>query len=199
MPLVHVKTGFSVGYQDFFGYMQTTPVLLKQHKIDDAKKAADQAIKALGIRSSSCHVELMKTEDGWKIIEVGARIGGFRHELYELAYGMDHMLNDLLIRLPKKPIRNKKVRGHATAMKFYPKRKGRLIAVDGINKVRRLESFRSIEVHKKPGDMCNFARNGDDPVFTITLCNPSRSKLLADIRRLETTVKIKIKSPQKTK
>jgi hypothetical protein len=83
-------------------------------------------------------------------------------------------------------------------MQFYPEHKGRLINIDGINKVRKLESFSRIILMKKPGDMCDFARNGDSPVFTIILCNPSRSKLLADIRRLETTVKIRIKRPTGT-
>jgi len=196
-PLVHVKTGMSIGLDDFFGYMRITPVNLRPHKIEAAKKVADKAIEALNLRSTTCHIELMKTEDGWKIIELGPRIGGFRHEMYELSYGINHSLNDILIRIPKKPILTKKVRGFTSVMQFYPDRKGRLSTIEGINKVRKLESFSRIDVLKRPGDMCDFARNGDDPVFTIVLFNKNRSKLLADIRRLETTVRIKIRRPQR--
>lgn len=196
-PLVHVQTGMSIGMKDFYGYMRITPVNLKMHKIEAARKVADKAIEALNLRSTTCHVELMKTEDGWKVIELGPRIGGFRHEMYELSYGMDHALNDILIRVPKKPILTKKVRGFTSVMQFYPDRKGRLITIEGINKARKLESFSRIDIIKKAGDLCDFARNGDDPVFTIVLFNKNRSKLLADIRRLETTVRIKIKRPQR--
>lgn len=191
-PLVHVKTGRSVGYEDFFGYMRITPVNLKPHKIEDAKKAAEKAIEALNIRSTTCHIELMKTEDGWKVIELAPRIGGFRHEIYNLSYGIDHSLNDILIRIPRKPIITKKVKGYTSVMQFYARKKGKLKSIDGINKVRKLESFKRIEVTKKIGDMCDFARNGALPVFTIVLFNQNRSRLLADIRRLEQSVKINV-------
>jgi biotin carboxylase len=197
-PLVHVKTGMSIGMDDFFGYQRITPVGLKPHKVEAAKKVADKAIEALNLRSTTCHVELMKTEDGWRVIELGPRIGGFRQEMYELSYGIDHSLNDILIRVPKKPALSKKVRGYTAVMQFYPERKGRLSTIEGINRVRKLESFSRIDVIKKAGDLCDFARNGDDPVFTIVLFNQNRSKLLADIRRLETTVRIKIRQPKRT-
>ena len=196
-PLVHVKTGRSVGFDDFFGYMRLTPVLLRPHKIEAAKKASEKAVEALNLRSTTCHIELMKTEDGWKIIEVGPRIGGFRDEMYRLSYGIDHSLNDILIRIPKKPILSKKVRGFTAVMQFYGPTKGRLKGIIGINKVRKLESFTRIELKKQIGDMCDFARNGDDPVFDIVLFNKNRSKLLADIRRLEQNVKIQISSSKR--
>jgi hypothetical protein len=139
----------------------------------------------------------MKTEDGWKVIELGPRIGGFRHEMYTLSYGIDHALNDILIRIPKKPVIAKKTRGFTVVMQFYSHQKGRLESLQGINRVRKLESFERIEVKKKLGDMCDFARNGDDPVFDIVLFNKNRSRLLADIRRLEQSIVIKVKTPAK--
>lgn len=190
-PLVNVKTGHSAGYEDFFGYMRITPVQLKPHKIEHAKHAAQKAVEALGLRSTTCHIELMKTEDGWKIIELGPRIGGFRHEMYELSYGMDHSLNDVLIRIPKMPVLPKRAKGFTAVMQFYPKKKGKLQSLEGVNKVRKLASFERIAIKKKIGDMCNFARNGDDPVLDLVLYNKNRSNLLADIRRVETAIKIK--------
>lgn len=191
-PLVHVRTGRSVGFEDFFGYMRITPVKLRPHKVEAAQKTVEKAIEALGMRSTTCHTELMKTEDGWKIIEMGPRIGGFRHEMYELSYGIDHTTNDILIRMPRKPKLSKKVKGYTVVMQFYAKKKGRLSKIEGMNRVRRLASFQRIEIKKKPGEMCDFARNGDDPVFDIVMFNKDRSSLLADVRRLEQTVKIHI-------
>ena len=191
-PLVHVRTGRSIGFDDFFGYMRITPTLLKPHKIEAAKKVAEKTIEALNIRSTTCHIELMKTEDGWKVIELGPRIGGFRHEMYELSFGIDHTMNDILIRIPKKPILSKKVKGYTVALKFYARRKGRLVNIVGINKIRKLESYTSIKMYKQKGDMCDFARNGDDPVFDLVLFNKNRSKILADIRRVEKGIDIQV-------
>jgi biotin carboxylase len=194
-PLVHVRTGRAVGFEDFFGYMRLTPVKLRSQNIEPAKRVAEKAIEALNIRSTTCHIELMRTEDGWKIIELGPRIGGFRHEMYELSYGINHSLNDILIRVPKKPIISKKIKGYTAVLQFYSKEKGRLVKIEGVNKIRKLESFKRVNFKKNVGDICDFARNGDDPVFDIVLFNKDRSRLLADIRRLEQTVKIMIKKP----
>ncbi len=194
-PLVHVRTGRAVGFEDFFGYMRLTPVKLKAHNAEPAKRIAEKAIDALNLRSTTCHIELMKTEEGWRVIELGPRIGGFRQEMYELSYGIDHSLNDILIRIPKKPVISKKAKGFTAVLQFYSKEKGRLQKIEGVNKVRKLESFKRVNFKKNVGDMCDFARNGDDPVFDIVLFNKNRSKLLADVRRLEQFTKILVKKP----
>lgn len=196
-PLVHVRTGRAVGFDDFFGYAQLTPVKLKRHRADKARQTAEKAIEALNLRGMTCHIELIRTEEGWRVIEVGSRPGGFRNEMYSLSYGFTHLLNDILIRIPKKPIVTSKPKGYTSVLKFYPPKKGRLEKLEGIKKIRTLESFSRINMKKKIGDMCDFARNGDDPIFTITMFNKERSKLFADVRRLEKTVKIGIKQPKK--
>lgn len=189
-PMVHVKTGRSIGFDDFFGYQQITPTNLHAPSIQAAEKVAQEAVHALGLRSTSVHIELMKTESGWKIIELGPRIGGFRPDLYALSYGINVTLNDVRIRVPEKPIIPRKIKAHSVAMKFFAKKEGHLTKLTGIKKAQGLESFRSITVHKKIGDMCQFAKNGGNSVFNIILSNPDRSRLLADIRRLEQMIKI---------
>lgn len=189
-PLVHIKTGRSIGFDDFFGYQQLTPTKLKKTSIETAEDAAKQAVHALGLRSTTVHVELMKTEDGWKIIELGPRVGGFRQMLYSLAYGINHTMNDILIRVPQKPIIPKKVLGFSIAMKFFAKHEGRLTKLSGIKKTKTLASFKKLYLHKKVGDICRYAKHGGSSVFDIILFNKDRSKLLADVRRLEQMVKI---------
>ncbi len=189
-PMVQVKTGRSIGFDDFFGYEQMTPTILKKESIIAAEKVAIEAVHALALRSTSAHIELMKTENGWKVIEVGPRIGGFRQELYELSYKINHAMNDINIRIPEKIIIPKKVLGTSVAMKFFAKKEGRLTKLGGLKKAQELESFYKINIFKKIGDMCRFAKSGGSSVFNIILFNKNRSKLLADIRRLEQMIKI---------
>lgn len=192
-PLVSVKTGMEIGFDDFFGYRQMTPTLLKKPSIVKAEKIATKAIKAIGLRSTSVHIELMKTEDGFKVIELGPRLGGFRHEMYQMSYGFNHSLNDLLVRIPKKVFIPKKIKGYSVAMKFFAKKEGKLTKLLGIKKVESLKSFKEIKINKKKGDMCRYAKNGGKSVFNLIMFNKSRSSLLADIRRVEKEVKIETK------
>lgn len=191
-PLVKVITGKKIGHDDFYGYLQITPPLLKKITVEKAEVVTKKAIHALGLRNTVIHTELMKIDDDWKVIEVGARMGGFRHVLHGLTTDIDHSLNDILIRIPQKVVVSKKSNSYACAMKWFAKQEGKITEMKGTKKIEQLESFHSIEINKKIGDRSVFARNGGRSVFNLFLHNKDRSKLLADIRRVEQLVKIKI-------
>jgi biotin carboxylase len=191
-PLVRQKTGKDIGHDDFYNYLQMTPTGLKSETVANAEAVAEKAIHALGLRSTTAHVELMKMDDEWKIIELGARVGGFRHVLHELSCDINHTLNDILVRVPRRPIIPKKCKGFACAMKWFAVKEGVISELKGVKKIEDLESFHEIIVNKKVGDRATFARNGGRSVFNLLMYNADRSKLLADIRRVEKLVEIKV-------
>lgn len=191
-PIVSIKTGKSIGFDDFFGYLQMTPTLLNDESISEAENVAEQAIRALGLRSTTAHVELLKTEQGWKVIELGPRVGGFRHMLYDFAFDFNHTANDILVRLPKKQTVRKKEKGYAAAMKFFAKEEGKLVKIIGIKKIQELKSLKKLYINKIVGDSCKYAKHGGSSVFNIILFHKDRSELLADIRRLEQTIDIQV-------
>lgn len=191
-PLVRVTTGKEIGHDDFFGYKQVTPTILKKETIDNAHKVTETAIRALGLRSTSAHTELMKIDNEWKVVEVGPRLGGFRDILHALSCDIEHTMNDIFIRIPRKPVLPKKCKGFAVAMKWFSPTEGKIAEMKGIKKMENLESFHSITINKKVGDRAVFARNGGRSIFNVFLYNADRSKLLADVRRLEKMVKIKV-------
>ncbi len=191
-PLVKVVTGKKIGHDDFYGYLQITPPVFKRETVVKAETVAEKAIHALGLRSTITHIELMKIDDEWKVIEVAARMGGFRHVLHQLTCGIDHALNDILVRVPQKRVIPKKCTGYACAMKWFAPKEGKITEMKGIKKIEQLESFHSIVVNKKVGDKAVFARKGGRSIFNLILKNADRSKLLADIRRVEQLVEIKV-------
>lgn len=193
LPLVRVKTGKDIGHQDFYGYQQMTPTILKGETVKRAEAVTETAIHALGLRSTTVHTELMKIDSVWKVVEVGPRMGGARDELYQLSCNIDHPLNDILIRIPVKPKIPKKCNGSAVYMKWFLPKEGVITEMKGIKKIEQLESFYKIEVNKKIGDKAIFARNGGRSIFNLYMHNADRAKLLADIRRVEQMVKIKVK------
>lgn len=190
VPIVHIKTGRMIGFDDFFGYQQMTPTKLSKESVAGAREVARQAVKALSLRSTSVHIELMKTEDGWKIIELAARVGGYRQQMYEYSYGINHTANDILIRIPEQVHIKRKIKGYTAYMKFFAKKEGHLSKLTGIKRSQELKSFKEIIVNKKIGDLCTYAKSGGTSVFNILLFHAQRAELLADIRRLEQMVKI---------
>lgn len=192
-PMVKVVTGRDIGHDDFYNYMHFTPTDLKKASVEKAEEVAANGIHALGLRNTTAHVEMLRVDDDWKLIEIGPRVGGFRHTLHELSCDIDHSLNDILVRLPKKPVIPKKCKGYAAALKWFPKKEGKITKLKGIKKIQELSSFHAITVAKKVGDRCYYAKNGGKAVFTVLLYNKERSKLLADIRRMEQSIDIQIK------
>jgi biotin carboxylase len=193
LPLVRVKTGKDIGHLDFYGYLQMTPTILKRDTIKRAEAVTETAIHALGLRSTTAHTELMKIDGEFKVIEVGPRVGGARDVLYKMSCGIEHYLNDVLIRMPRKPIIPKKCNGNAVYMKWFLPKEGTIVEMKGIKKIEQLESFHKIEVNKKIGDRATFARSGGRSIFNLYLYNSDRAALLADIRRVEQMVKIKLR------
>lgn len=191
-PLVKQVTAKKIGQDDFYNYLQITPTGLKATTVARAERAAEDAIHSIGLRSSIAHTELMKLDDEWKVVEIGARMGGFRHVLHQLSCDIDHSLNDVLIRIPKRPVIPKKCKGYACTIKWFAAKEGEITEMKGIKKIEQLESFHSITQNKKIGDRSVFARNGGRSVFNLFMYNSERSKLLADIRRVEQLVEIKV-------
>lgn len=200
-PMVYVKTGKSIGFDDFFGYQQLTPTKLLPSSIKIAQTVASDSIRALGLTSSSAHIELIRTEDkGWKVIELGPRIGGFRDSLYNLSFGIDHTRNDIEIRMDRSLVIPKRVKGYSVAMKVYAREEGTIQAIQGIKKIKKLDSFKGFEMGlKKIGDKAVFAKHGGRSVFNVILFNKNRSNLFADMRRIENMVHIKVEPKKKVR
>ncbi len=196
-PFVHVKTGAHIGFEDFFNYYRITPTTLSKENIEKGHYVTEEAIYALNLRNTTVHVELMKTDNGWKVIELGPRVGGFRHLMYELSYGINHILNDILVHMGKKPKISKKVKGHTCVLKFYGKTEGVLKKIEGVRKINKLASFKEVKTHLLIGGDCRFAKNGGKGVVDVVLFNPDRSHLLADVRRVEKILKITIATNKK--
>lgn len=189
-PFIHVKTGKTVGFDDFFAYQQITPSKLGKSSIEEAQKISIKAIRSLKLRNVTAHIELLQTENGWKVIEIGPRVGGYRPLMYKLSYGIDITTNDVFVRIPKKVFIPKREKGHTVVLKYYAKKEGTIKSVTGIKKVQKLKSYYNSKINKKAGEKAVFAKHGGKEIFRVILFNENRSDLLADIRRSEQLVKI---------
>ncbi len=191
-PMVYVKTGKAIGFDDFFNYMRITPTQLKESTVEKAEDVAKKAIHALNLRSTTAHIELMRTEDGWKVIELGPRIGGFRTDMYALSHGIQHRMNDILIHLGEKPVIPKKQLAYVAVLKLYGKKEGILQNIKGIRAIKKLASIKEVRMNLKPGDKCLYSKHGGKAVCDIILAHKKRPELLADIRRVEQMVDIQV-------
>lgn len=73
-----------------YGHFWPSP--LDNFTQEQVSQLAEQAIKALGIKSGITHIEIKLTETGPRIIEVNGRLGGGIYELSKLSYDKSLLL-----------------------------------------------------------------------------------------------------------
>lgn len=193
LPLVKVLTADSVGLPGFYGYRCILPTGLSQEEVQNAFAAAGAAVKALNLRATTAHVELFHTPLGWKIIELGARIGGYRESLYREVYNIEHHYNDLANRAGMKPKIPNQVIRHARAENIFADEEGIVEAIEGLNEARKLESLIFVEKHVEKGDRALFADKGGDLLVDALLSNEDVTRLEADVAELRRLIKVRVR------
>ncbi len=191
-PFIEIKTGKERGHDDVYLYQQTIPSSAKISDQENMKHVIEMSIHSLGLRSSTAHVEFFKTQTGYKIVEVGARIGGFRKELLELSYGINHYLNDMLIRIGRVPIIKNKIKNHVSLIKFFPDKGGVLKKVKGHKKISEESFIVHPEQFYKAGQKVGFSKYGYKPVSQYMVLGETRAKLLGNLRKVEKTINIEL-------
>lgn len=191
-PIVEVITGKKVGYDDFFGYVRKTPVA---ETVDEqaAAKAAVEACEALGLRSITAHVELMCLPDkSWKIIELGPRIGGYRHDIYDYGFGINHIANDIVNRIGLPVAISTKPLGYTATYNIYARTEGIIQNLSGYDEVSQLPSVVRISQLLHVGDQALFAKHNGDVVFEVFLCNADKEQFESDCEKVESLLTIDI-------
>ena len=189
-PVVDLITARDVGIDDFHHYARILPSNLNANDIKKAYIIAKKGIEALGLKSSVAHIELIKTKKGWKIVEIGSRMGGYRNKMLKLSYDIEYFKNYFLIRLNKKPTFKNKLITYSTVLEFFPKEEGCLKSVKGIYKIKKLNSFSEMEINSNIGNFVGFAKNGYLNVLYVLLGNKNRKTFYKDLKTVESLIKI---------
>lgn len=197
-PPVKVVTGNKVGFDDFFPYLTLTPTGLPSAEIAAANDAVERGCKALGLRATTAHTELMRTPNGWRIIEIGPRIGGYRPELYSLTIGLNHIANDIVNRIGITPDIPENVLHYAAVLQTYAQEEGRLKTIHGLHKIEQLPSFVSQKQRFREGDILHFAQNNGHPAYEVMLCHENEAQLLTDLKTVEDVLHIELQAEKAT-
>lgn len=193
-PIVRVVTGKDIGIDDFFNYYRALPVEISEKEEKKARLVAIKSLKSTGPTAITVHIELMGIINGkWKIVELQTRPGGYRNEMLKLSFGIKHYENDFLNRMGKKPIIPQKVISYTAVFEIFPEKEGKLIAIRGIEKMKKLKSFLRYEQAKKIGDMCGYSRDGYTYVLQVVLNRKDKKVFKRDLERMEKVVKIIVK------
>lgn len=118
--IVGLTTAREHGANDNYLYARTLPLQLDEPLRAKLFAAASAGIRALGMQSSAAHVELIYTDDFVGIIEIGARIGGYRPRMYAMSYGLDLHKQELNIAIGKQPDLTGEASSYCAVYELFP-------------------------------------------------------------------------------
>lgn len=123
--IVKLKTAQQRGVDDNYLYERQLPANMPKDLEEKLFDAATQGILALEMSSSPAHVELIvDAEESVKIIEIGARTGGYRPRMYKLSYGTDLVDAEIALSLGQEPNLSGKLSSYTSVFEFFPKSAG---------------------------------------------------------------------------
>jgi biotin carboxylase len=188
-PPVGYVPAKQIGVDDFSPYKRFVPTTLGKQQVAEAEQAVAKAIKAVGLTHSSVLVELVLTKDGWKVIELGPRLGRFRHALYGAGYGIDHSLNDALIHLGHRPAIPASLKKYAAAYSVYPEREGTLREITHLETLRQHPLVSDFKVFAQPGDQARHAKNGGHALAEFMISSEDQQAFDKAVTFVENAVK----------
>ncbi|HMA47017.1 MAG TPA: ATP-grasp domain-containing protein, partial [Frankiaceae bacterium] len=183
-PVVDVVTGADLGDDDFHHFARVTPSALPAEEQQAAMDLAVEAARALRIRPGVAHVELIRTAQGPRVVEVAGRPGGNRHRLLHAGRGIDLCRGYVDVLTGRRP-RLHPTRDVPVAVATpYPSRAGVLGGFRGLDRVRGLRGVRSVETRAVVGETVGTPRDGAAPPLSVELVASSRGALMDDLAGL---------------
>ena len=166
------------GFDDNFLYRRALPAQINTNLEERLFEVAQRGIRALKLQSSPAHVELMHTvNDEVKIIEIGARIGGYRPRMYGLSYGLDLLEMEVALAVDQPvqvaPVTNA---GYTAVYEIFPRTSGTFVSLAPQSAVDDLagqasQSY-SFTIKARPGSTCGPAKDGYKAVAIVIVCDP---------------------------
>ena len=161
--------------------------------VEKTKDLACRAVKAVGIACGPAHVEIMLTEDGPKMVELGARMGGdcITTHLVPLSTGIDMIEATIRIACGETPdIKPKFDRG--SAIRYFDVPCGTITEISGVDEARAIDGVKEISFVKGVGDNSGKIGSSTDRVGFVIAQSENAPKAIKSCERAIETVKITV-------
>ncbi|WP_062514758.1 ATP-grasp domain-containing protein [Halobacillus sp. KGW1] len=187
----------TTGEPHFVEIQHSQPSMLSDKDLSDIKHLAIDAILALGIDNGPAHVEIMLTNEGPKIIEVGARLGGdfITSHLVPLSTGID-MTSEYIKMACGEEVNLAPRFNKASAIKYITAEEGMIRKISNLDTLKKFNGVKEIAMLKKTGEKSTKIKNShdrlgyvisqsNDVVEAIKTCEQIINKINIDISNVE--------------
>jgi len=163
--ILAITDKLTTGPPHFVELGHSQPSLLPVEVQKQIEELALKAVEAVGIDIGPAHIEIMITEDGPMMIELGARMGGdcITTHLVPFSTGID-MVGSTIDLLTGNMTDIIPTLNMGSAIRYFKVPKGRIISIDGVEKAKGIEGVREIILMKTIGDEVRNIQSSTDRV-----------------------------------
>ncbi len=185
--IVDYQTGYDIGYDDNFHYSRLVPSALSPEDQASLRHCAELGIRVLGIKNSPAHIEVIMTKDGPRIVEIGARNGGYRERMHSLAHGIDITGAALSLARGEKPKIQATKNDPCAVLELFPKAPGIFIGFKDESAFRAMPSLRYLSIKAKIETPIGKASDGHKAAAIAILHNGDRDQFEKDLAYVNAT------------
>lgn len=191
--IVDYQTGYDIGFEDNFHYSRILPSKLSAEDQAAFRHCAALGVKALGMKSSPAHIEIIMTPEGPRIVEIGARNGGYRERMHRLANGLDISAIALQLVLGQKPEIRATKNEPCAVLELFPKNGGEFQGLQNEDALRKLPSLVYLDIKPGPGQLVGKASEGFKMCAVIILHAADTNQFAQDLRFVNEQVSVQTK------
>ena len=188
--IVDYQTGYDVGYDDNFHYSRLLPSKLSADDQQAFLRCAELGCRALGMKSSPAHIEIIMTAAGPRIVEIGARNGGYRERMYRMANGIDLTGNAIKIALGQQPeitaVKNEPV----AVLELFPMTPGKFVKLAEEDALSQLPSLEYLSIKPEVGQFIGKSSDGYKMAAVVILHHSDSAQFEKDLDFVNKNVRV---------
>lgn len=192
--IIQITDKITTGAPHFVELGHTQPSRLDINTIESIKSIAKSTISAIGINNGPSHTEIIVTDRGPKIVEIGARLGGdcITSHLVPLSTGIDIVEACIKIALGEKPDLSQKI-DCGSAIRYFPQHQGTVKSINGLQEAKSVKGVMQISVVHGIGEQVTeidssgsrmgfIIAQGKDANDASKICEEALSKIKINIK-----------------
>ncbi|OYD57788.1 lactate dehydrogenase [Fictibacillus aquaticus] len=151
--IIAITDKLTTGAPGFVEMGHSQPSMLNREIKKEIEIITRKAIQAIGLNDGPAHTEIIITNEGPKIVEIGARLGGdnISSHLVPLSTGIDMIKACIEIASGEAPVIKKKL-SKGSAIRYIKAPKGKIKEIQGINKATKINGVNKVVLLKNVGE-----------------------------------------------
>lgn len=192
--VLQVTDKLTTGAPHFVEIGHSQPSRLPKDDLEKISDLAKRAAMAVGIENGAGHAEIILTESGPKVVEIGARMGGgcITTHLVPYSTGIDMTRATIEVALGDTPDIDRKF-DKASAIRFIAPKVGKVVSISGESDAKSVPGIKDVEIQCKIGQRIRNFENGTDrigyvisqansPEEAIRICEEALKKICIEVK-----------------